>query len=138
MKERGIFAVNLGVLFCLITNAVADESVVENETPTLLEILGDRAPLVANVTRTAIGSSSHGILTYGNLGRHFAIHGTKLTIAFTVLSTCHIRIAKIYIPSSFAQCLSTTQEQVLQELQWPIRVLHFLQALQSGLGEVQG
>ena len=137
MKEKGTYAVYVGVLFCLITNAVGDESVVENEAPTLLEILGDRAPLVANVTRTAIGSSSHGILTYGNLGRHFAIHGTKLTIAFTVLSTCHIRIAKIYTILIRTMPFHNS-EQVLQELQWPIRVLHFLQALQSGLGEVQG
>ena len=97
MKEKGTFAVYLGVFFCLITNAVAEDSVgengapengaPENEAPTLLEILGDRAPLVANVTRTAVGSSSHGILTYGNLGWHFGVDGTKLTIAVTVYST---------------------------------------------------
>ena len=81
MKRERTFAALIGKNFCFIiiifvTVAGAVEETVEIETdeeeelPSLTEILGDGAPLVAN-TRTAIS----GALAYGILGRHCANEG---------------------------------------------------------------
>ena len=85
MKRERKFAALIGVNFCLtiiiiVTVAGATEETVEIETderdeeeeelPSLTEILGDGAPLVAN-TRTA----TSGALAYGILGRHCANEG---------------------------------------------------------------
>ena len=85
MKRERKFAALIGVNFCLIiiiivTVAGAAEETVEIETderdeeeelPSLTEILGDGAPLVANTRTTAIS----GALAYGILGRHCANEG---------------------------------------------------------------
>ena len=79
MKQKRKFAGHIGVNFCFIVIIIklarAEESVEtereEDELPALMEILGDRAPLVAN-TRTAIS----GALAYGILGRHSANEAT--------------------------------------------------------------
>ena len=81
MKQERKFAALIGVNFCLtiiiiVTVAGAAEETVEieadeeEELPSLTEILGDGAPLVAN-TRTA----TSGALAYGILGRHCANEG---------------------------------------------------------------
>ena len=85
MKRERKFAALIGVNFCLtiiiiVTVAGAAEETVEIETderdeeeelPSLTEILGDGAPLVANTRTTAIS----GALAYGILGRHCANEG---------------------------------------------------------------
>ena len=86
MKRERKFAALIGVNFCLIiiiivtvAGATAEETVEietderdeEEELPSLTEILGDGAPLVANTRTTAIS----GALAYGILGRHCANEG---------------------------------------------------------------
>ena len=58
---------------------MAEDSVGQNEAPTLVEILGDRAPLVANA-RVALGSYAHGTLAYGNLGWHFDVRNLTVSV----------------------------------------------------------
>ena len=65
-------SINLYLIIIIVTVARAEETVEadereEEEVPSLVDILGEKAPVVAN-TRTAI--------TYGILGRHFANEGT--------------------------------------------------------------
>ena len=86
MKQKRKFAALIGVNFCFVIIIIAtvagaveketeeietDETDEEEELPSLTEILGDGAPLVANTRTTAMS----GALAYGILGRHCAIEG---------------------------------------------------------------